>query len=99
MLNACTDTTATRRLFREPGFLDSPGSCAREGFAPRALREDGSEDGDDAQPRGVAPGVVVLWLLLSLLLPLGERVLTRGWCCRGKQLQKQIQQPRHCTNK
>lgn len=67
---------ADRRAF-DSTFLAGPTACAGNGFAPRLLREaatatdDDESDGAAAAASVVSPGVVVLWLLLSLLAPVG----------------------------
>jgi hypothetical protein len=68
--------------------MDAPATCARPGFAPRTLVELGDgEDKDDDKEHGVRAGAVVLWLLLSLLLPLGS-LLKKGICGQGNRSTK-----------
>lgn len=70
------------RFYQDPGFLTGPSACARLGFAPRQLGE--SQESEAADRTGAAgrvrAGVVVLWLVLSLVVPLGVGVLwLRAW--------------------
>ena len=63
-----------------------PSACTRPGFAPRQLLEFG-DDLDDAGPVPIRAGVVVLWLLLSLLLPLGIGIVwLRSWARHAERM-------------
>lgn len=57
------------RVFGDFQFLDVPSTCSREGFMPRMLQE------VDPEAEQMGAGIIVGWLVLSLLLPLGELTL------------------------
>ncbi|KAI8468538.1 MAG: plasma-membrane choline transporter-domain-containing protein [Monoraphidium minutum] len=74
--------TCDKRLFMEPSFLEAPSACARPGFAPRALMEDRI-----AAAVGVSGWAVVLWLVLSLVLPLALGVVwLKAWARHAQKM-------------